>query len=147
MQGGSPGAPAVPPRTRHLVHLFLAVFVVCGIGTFELFPFSGFRLFSELRGEERLSWQLRAVEVDGDERPILLADLPLAYRKTTSLIPQWDDLPPSERDGICDAWTQPMRDDGIVVTEVRIYRLVASVRPDGPRPERTLAYTCGTRAA
>ena len=138
------GTPAVPARTRHLVHLFLAVFLVCGIGTFEVFPFSGFRLFSELRGDERTSWQLRAVDDDGREHAIVLGDLPLSYRKTTLLIDGWDDRPAAERDAICDAWTGPFRDAGVVVTEVRIYRVVASVRPGAPPPERRLAHTCGS---
>ena len=142
-----PGAVADPPevsaRTRHRVHVFLAVFVVCGIGTFEVLPFSGFRLFSELRGDERVSWQLRAVDDRGREFPIALGALPLSYRKTSLLIGDWEDLAPQRRDDICDAWAGPLRRSGVVVASVRIYRVVESLRPDGPPPERRLAYTCG----
>ncbi len=142
---GASGAPAVSARTRRFVHLFLAVFVVCGLGTFEVFPFSGFRLFSELRDDERRSWQLRAVDDDGTEHPIVLGDLPLAYRKTTLLIEGWQERTPAEQDGICDAWSGPLRANGTAVREVRIYEVVASVRPDGPPPARRLAHTCGRR--
>ena len=146
MDGAPTASPAVSAATRRFVHLFLAAFLVCGVATFEVFPFSGFRLFSQLRGDERESWQLRAVDDQGAERPIALGRLPLSYRKTSLLIGSWEDLSPARRDAVCDAWAGPLRASGITVTEVRIYRVVQSVRPDGPPPERRLAYTCGTRS-
>ncbi len=145
MGGASSGAPEVGAGARRFVHLFLAVFVVCGIGTFEVLPFSGFRLFSELRGDERRSWQLRAVDASGSEHPITLDDLPLSYRKTTILIEGWEDRSGEERDAICEAWSGPLRASGVEVRSVRIYRVVASVRPGGGAPDRRLAYTCGRR--
>jgi hypothetical protein len=139
------GTSAVSVGTRRFVHAFLAVFVVCGIATFELLPFSGFRLFAEPRGAERRSWQLRAVDSDGDEHPIVLAELPLSYRNTSLLLEGWGGLSEAERDDVCDAWSGPRRASGAAVAEVRIYRLVGSVRPDAPPPERRLAYTCGRK--
>lgn len=143
MSGAPAGAPAVSAPTRHLVHAFLVVFLVCGFATLEVFPFSGFRLFSQLRGDERESWQLRAVDDEGQERSIVLGDLPLSYRKTSLVIGDWEDLTPGRRDAICDAWAGPLRASGVTVTEVRIYRVVQSVRPHAPPPDRRLAYTCG----
>ena len=65
------------------------------------------------------------------------------YRQAKRLIPTMDALDAAERDALCDAWTIPLREDGVEVTGVRIYRTVASVRPDVPAPERTLQYECG----
>jgi hypothetical protein len=144
--GRDPAADCGPPvssRTRHLVHLFLLVFAITGIAHIELYPFSAFRLFSELRGDERHGWQLRAVDDEGEEIGISLGDLPLGYRQTVRLIPGMADLSEDERDEICDAWAGPLRARGIDVVRVRIYRTVASVRPDGPPLERTLKYECG----
>ena len=135
--------PAVGRWTRRCVHAFLLVFAVTGVAHLELFPFTGFRLFSELRPQERHSWQLRAVGPDGDETPIRLSELPLAYRNTSTLLLDFDDLTQDGRDAVCDAWAQPRRDGGAVVTGVRIYAVVGSVRPDGPPPQRRLAYECG----
>ncbi len=137
--------PAVSAWTRRLVHLFLLVFAVTGVATFELFPFSGFRLFSELRPAERQSWALRAVDEAGDEIPIRLADLPLGFRNSTTLLRGFDDRSSAERDEICDAWAQPLRERDVPVISVRIYSIVQSVRPDGPPPTRALAYECGGR--
>jgi hypothetical protein len=138
--------PAVTARTRRLVHLFLLVFAITGVAHLELFPFSGFRLFSELRPAERHSWELRAVDPSGDELPIRLGDLPLGFRNSTTLLPGFDDLTAAERDEICDAWAGPLRADGIAVVRVHVYAVQRSVRPGSPPPERRLAYECGGRA-
>ena len=134
----------VSRRTRRAVHVFLLVFALCGLGRLELFPFSGFRLFSTLRPAERQSWQLRAVDPAGEETAIQLGELPLAYRNTSTLLREFDDLSATERDAICDAWATPLRDDGADVALVRIYEVVTRLRPDAPPPRRTLAYECGS---
>ena len=137
--------PPVPVtrRTRRLVHLFLLVFAVTGVAHLELFPFSGFRLFAEVRGDERVSWQLRAVDPDGHEHSIRLGALPLAYRNTSLLLLEFPSLDEAGRDAICDAWAQPRREAGSAVAVVRVYRVVERVRPGSPPPTRTLAYECG----
>ena len=128
------------------MHAFLVVFAVTGIAHIEAFPFSGFRLFSELRGDERHGWTLRAVDAEGEEVPISLGDLPLGYRQSARLIPEMAAMGHHERDEICDAWASALRARGIQVVRVRVYRTVTNLHPDGPPPERTLAYECGGRA-
>jgi len=128
------------------VHAFLAVFALTGIARLELFPFTGFRLFSEIRTDERESWQLRSVGVDGRETAIRLSELPLGYRSSTKLLLEFPHLDATRRDEICDGWSQSLRDRGVRVAEVRVYALVEGVRPDGPPPRRRLAYECGGRA-
>lgn len=127
------------------MYAFLAVFALTGVAHLELFPFTGFRLFSEVRTDERESWQLRAVDTNGEEAPIRLSELPVGYRSSSKLLAHFPDLSARERDEICDAWAEPLRDGGMPVLEVRVYALVQSVRPDGPPPQRQLAYECGRR--
>jgi hypothetical protein len=126
-----------------LVHLFLLAFAITGIAHLELYPFSGFRLFSEVRGELRTSWELRAVDEQGEEIAIDVDDLPLGYRQAKRLIPTMGDLDSHERDELCDAWATPMREQGVDVVRVRIYRTVANVRPDSAPGVRELQYECG----
>ena len=134
---------SVSARTRRAVHLFLLVFALTGLAHLELFPFSGFRLFSELRSDERVSWQLLAVDADGEESPIRLSELPVGYRNSTKLLPGFADLTEAERDAICDAWAAPTRASGQEVVEVRVYEIVQGVHPDAAPPDRRLAHTCG----
>jgi hypothetical protein len=128
------------------VHAFLLVFAITGVAHLELYPFSGFRLFSEVREDQRTSWELRALDGEGEEVVIDVDRLPLGYRQAKRLIPTMADLSAEERDELCDAWAEPRRQSGAEVVRVCIYRTVASVRPDGPPPERTLLYECGGRA-
>ena len=134
---------AVSPRVRRAVHWFLLAFAITGVAHLELWPFTGFRLFSELRTAERTGWAIVAVDAEGDEQGIDLADLPVAFRNTARLIDGFARRTPAQRDEICDAWAEAARDDGQDVEHVRIYAVRASVRPDGPPPVRTLAYACG----
>ena len=134
----------VSRRVRRGVHLFLLAFAVTGVLHLELWPFTGFRLFSEVRTAQHEGWAIVAVDGDGEERAIRLAQLPVAFRNTGRLIDGFDRRSTAERDAICDAWADAARAHGEDVDRVRIYSVVESVRPDGPPPVRTLAYECGT---
>lgn len=138
--------PTVTTRVRVGVYAFLLAFAVTGFATLEVFPFSGFRLFAELRPSVRESWQLRAVDATGAETPIRLGELPVGYRNTTTLLLTFDELTPGERDEVCDAWAAPLREAGADVVSVRVYAVVDEVRPDDRPPRRTLAYECGGHA-
>ena len=135
--------PDVSPLTRHLVHAFLLVFAIAGLAHLELLPFSGFRLFSEVRGPVRTTSQLYAVDSDGTEVPIVLDELSLGYRQSWRLIAGMAHMSDAERDEICDAWAHPLRERGVEVTSIRIYKTVDDMRPDGPPSERSLRYECG----
>jgi hypothetical protein len=135
--------PAVTRRTRLLVHLFLLVFAICGVVHLELFPFSGFRLFSELRPAERQSWQLRAVDAAGEEIPIRIGELPIGYRNTSTQLRHFEAKSEAEQDAMCDAWAEPLRASGTEVTSVRIYSVVQGVRPNSSPAVRQLTFECG----
>lgn len=132
----------VPAWTRRFVYGFLALLVLCGLAGIEAWPFSGFKLFSALRDDKRVSWQLVAVDPDGGESTIVLADLPVGFRNTTKLLGEFDDMSPDERDEVCEAWTRPHRERGEVITRVRIYEKTATLGADPPPPERELRWEC-----
>lgn len=134
--------PEIPRWTRWFVAGFLGVVVLCGLARLEVFPMSGFRLFSAVRHDVHQSWQLRAVREDV-ETPIVLADLPVAYRNTSYILGDFDDMSASERDAVCRAWAKPARDRGEVVDAIRVYRVSTPLRPDGPPPTRQLRWECG----
>jgi hypothetical protein len=127
------------------VHWFLLVFAITGLAHIELWPFTGFRLFSELRPSVRESWQIVALDPAGEEHAVVLHDLPVAYRNTVRLLIGFDHRSPASRDSVCDAWAEPLRESGQEVVRIRVYAVAASVRPHGPPPTRHVAYECGTR--
>jgi hypothetical protein len=134
----------VAPRVRRALYAFLLAFVMCGVLHLELWPFTGFRLFSELRPAERQSWELEAVDPAGTEHPIVLHDLPVAYRNTSKLLLGFPHRSTESRDAVCDAWVAPLEAKGQAVADVHVYEVTASVRPHGPPPHRRLAYRCGS---
>jgi hypothetical protein len=136
---------AASPRVRRALHLFLLAFAVCGVAHLELWPLTGFRLFSEARTSEREGWELVVVDAAGTEHPLDLHDLPAGYQGTTRQIPGLVGASQDRRDRACDAWAAPLRDAGRDVAEVRVYAVVQSVRPGGPPADRTLAFRCGRR--
>ncbi len=136
----------VTARTRRAVHLFLLVFAVTGVAHLEVFPFSGFRLFSEVRGRRaaQLAAPRRRRRRRGDRRSGS-ASCPLAFRNTTSLLLEL----PRARSGTSGTRSAtpgptPLRDAGADVARVRVY---AVVRQRAPRRRRRRRGRWPTSAA
>lgn len=118
--------------------------VVCGVASIDAYPFSAFKLFSSRRDDERVSWQLVAVDRAGAEHTIDLGDLPAGYRTTTIVLRDFADMAPEERDRVCDAWADGARSTGEEVESVRVYERTRLLRPDPPPSERVLVWECGS---
>lgn len=134
---------AVSPRLRRGLHVFLLAVAITGLAHVELWPFTGFRLFSELRAGTRDGWEIVTVDGAGSEHVLDLHDLPVAYRYTYKVLQDFDGMSAPARDDICTAWAGPRRESGEVVGEVRVYAVTFRVRPGGGLTRRTLAYECG----
>jgi hypothetical protein len=137
---------------KWFVRAFLAAFIVCGLAGIEAWPLTGFRLFSHLRHEQAISWERTAVDGGGSERAITFAGLPDGYRSFVLLVTSFPSKPKDERDAMCRAWIEGLRqvDHGAVV--MRIYELEQSLEPrsdgrPGSRPRRTLMVTCSDQGA
>ena len=137
------GSPSWPVRA--FVYAFLTVFLVCGALEIEHWPLTGFRLYTELRTEERTSTRVIALRADGGSEEIVFVDLPFGYHSTNRLLSDFPDMTQAERDEICDAWVQPLRDDGVEVVGVRVDEYLTHLgEPDrSPELSREL-YRCGT---
>lgn len=137
------GAPSWPVRA--FVYAFLAVFLLCGALEIEHWPLTGFRLYTELRTEERTSTRVVALLADGGTEEIVFVDLPFGYHSTNRLLSDFPDMTQAEWDEICDAWVRPLRDDGVDVVGVRVDEYVTHLGDPDSRPERTRElYRCGT---
>src|SRR5437016_2547754 len=105
MPGTAEGAvESVPGPTRWVVRAFLAVFLVCAIFRLELWPFSGFRLFSQLRHETRNVWVAETVTANGRAAPLWFSDLPRAYQGFALIMPKFRRLPAGSRRAVCETW-------------------------------------------
>lgn len=123
---------------------FLAVLVLCGVASIDAYPFSAFKLFSSLRTDERVSWEIVGVDADGDEETIELGELPAGYRTTTIVLRHFPSMEPAERDDVCEAWADGARAGGLEVEFVRVYERARTLRPDAPPAQRRLRWECGS---
>ena len=139
-----PEAEALPAWVRPVVYVFLAVFLVCGAFAVERWPLTGFRLYSDLRVEERHSPSVVALLADGEEQRLRFDDLPMGWHATDRILRQFPRMTQAERDEVCDAWVQPLRDDGLDVVGVRVDDMVAHLaEPDRRTEAVAVLYRCG----
>ena len=137
----------VSPGVRWFVRIFLAAFVTCAIFGIELWPLTGFRLFSHLRHEHVAAWQAETVDADGVAAPLELTELPRAYQGLGPVMDGFSSRSDGDRDDMCRAWLEEARRIRPGVREVRIFRVEWDALPRrGPRPARItrrLAVACG----
>jgi hypothetical protein len=119
--------------------------VLCGVFAIERWPLTGFRLYSDLRVEERHSPSVVALLADGSEVRLRFDDLPMGWHATDRILRQFPGMTQDERDEVCDAWVQPLQDDGADVVGVRVDDMVAHLaEPDRPPEAVAVLYRCGS---
>jgi hypothetical protein len=108
---------------RVLVLGLLAVLLVCGLVGIEWWPFTGWRLYSQVRTDSRVVWEAATVAPDGTETVVDPNDLPLGYRHVELLLARFPDYTADEREDVCAAIAEGARDEGNGVASVRVYRV------------------------
>ena len=121
---------------------FLSVFALCGLVGFEAWPFTGWRLFSEVRGPTQVGWQAVTVDGAGAERPVPFDRMARGFSGALHLMARLGSAPPEERRAVCGAWAGEVeRLGGAPVAAVRVYRTAFAVR-DGALQSRELRVEC-----
>ncbi len=140
--------PDEPPSRslRAFVIAFLAAFVICGLAGLELWPLTGWRLFSQLRTDHQVAWRATAVGTDG-ETQIRFSELPRAYSNFPLVMRTFAELPRVEQTAACRAWLDAAQREQRGTSAIRIYRVdwYLSYRHgsrDGPPPHSTLLLAC-----
>ena len=113
---------AVPRSARGLVGALFVLLLVPGLVGFDLWPLTGWRLFSLARDDTQTLWVLEAVDGDGSSRLVDVEELPLRYRHA-----EWPmaDLPgasPARRQAVCEALLGAVVNVEPATAELRIAR-------------------------
>jgi hypothetical protein len=139
-----PTAAPVGPGVRRFALAFLAVFLACSLGGIEAWPLTGWNLYSRARSDEVARWRAVTVDHDGGEHGIVWDALPVAYRNTYRQLPDLAERHPTDREPVCRAWAEAVRDRGQEVTAVRVYWVEGRRRFDGTTSvvRRHLGFTC-----
>jgi len=128
------------------VLLALALLFAAGVGTKEWWPFTGWRLYSNMKGPTSGSYFAYRVDPSG-EHVVDYHDLPYSYGRAPYILEKFPKLDATERDSLCEALAYGERQEGRPVTSIRIYWEKRRVVPvDGERHtkllERELHATC-----
>jgi hypothetical protein len=97
-----------PRSARVFVAILFVLLLVPGVVGFDLWPLTGWRLFSLSRDAEQTRWVLQTVDVAGERDVVSLEDLPLRYRHAEWPMAELPGAAPARRDGVCLALLGPV---------------------------------------
>ena len=144
-------APVAPDRVPVLGRVFAVALLVTlayfGWNTIEKWPFTGWRLYSNMKGNTAGSYF--AFRVDGDDvlHRVDFTALPDAYSRAPYLLEKFDKYDAARREAVCDAIAEGERGDGNDVRAIHVYWERYRVRViDGERVkdriERDFRWSC-----
>jgi hypothetical protein len=126
---------------RRFVYGYLALLLVGAIGSVELWPLTGWRLYVEPRKSTHPSWELEAVDTSGTEHAVTLYELPIAYRNTDRQLGDAASVVAERADALCREWLEAFRTHDPAFTTLRIYRTRIATR-SGDKLTRALVHEC-----
>jgi hypothetical protein len=136
------------PLARLFLYGFLAVLMATALLAVEWWPFTGWKLFSQLRTGTVHGWQVTTVDQAGAEAALDFGALPRGFSGWFQLAQRLPSMTATDRDDLCATWLDAAQDAGTGAVGVRVYRTTQAVRTDdrGPAPpvERALYLGCGT---
>jgi hypothetical protein len=120
--GAAYGGDVVPRSARRLVAVILALLIVPGVIGLELWPLTGWKLFSLARDDAQTRWVLDAVDGEGGTRTVSLEELPLGYRHAEWPMAELPGASTVRRDDVCQALLGAVVDVVPGTVELRIGR-------------------------
>lgn len=120
---GTSTADRGPTRgARRLVVLALVLLMVPGLVGFELWPMSGWRLFSLSRTDRQTRWVIEAVDGDDTAVRVSLEELPLRYRHAEWPMAELPGADDAEREAVCGALLEAVVDVRPDTVALRVVR-------------------------
>jgi hypothetical protein len=92
-----------PRSARVFVAVLFVLLLVPGVVGFDLWPLTGWRLFSLSRDAEQTRWVLQAVDDAGERDVVSLEELPLRYRHAEWPMAELPGASPARREDVCEA--------------------------------------------
>lgn len=124
-------------RARMVTYGAIVLLVTCSIAGLEWWPLSEFRLFSSLRTQDQVSWEMTTVSNAGVETTVDLGDLPPSYWGAHHVIPELPAMSTQDQQAAVLAWLQGARVETDGVSSVRFYAVGTQV-PTEPSLTPTL---------
>jgi hypothetical protein len=143
--------PLAPWPARLFLVAYVGAVAVCGALTIELWPLTGFRLFSRERHEVARGWMATSVDTHGHETRIPFAKFPRSDRYFIAIMATYGQLSPDEQAATCRAWARLVRrHGGSTAGGLRLYATSRHMRAHVGRTDRVgartlLRWTCSDR--
>jgi len=110
----------VPRAARALVAALLVLLLVPGVIGFDLWPLTGWRLFSLSRDGTQNRWVVEAVDGDGEVSTVSLEELPLGYRHAEWIMADLPGASEARQVDVCEALAGAVADVRPDAVEVRL---------------------------
>jgi hypothetical protein len=128
---------------RTWVALLFALLLVPGLIGFDYWPLTGWRMYSLSTRATRIDWGIEAHTPDGPVE-ITWPDLPLGYRLAAWPIATLPDAPQEQRQGMCLALLDAVRDAVPTTSSIALVRDRRTLdADDGVTIERERIHECG----
>jgi hypothetical protein len=120
---GDAAAPDTEPATpaaRRLLAVVFAALLIPGVVGFDLWPLTGWRLFSLVLDDTAERWVIEAVDEEGSSRLVSPEELPFGYRQVEWPMRSLPDASPERREAMCVALAAAVSDIDPTVVELRL---------------------------
>jgi hypothetical protein len=111
----------VPVMGRIVAIVILGALLWFGMNAIEKWPFTGWRLYSTLKGPTAGSFFAYRLGPEGGLHGIRYHDLPDAYSRAPYLLEKFDRRTAAERERVCDSLANGEREAGREVAAIHIY--------------------------
>lgn len=111
----------VPVLGRVFAIALILALAYCGWNAIERWPFTGWRLYSTMKGPTAGSFFAYRVGPEGGLHRIKYRNLPDAYSRAPYLLEKFDRRTSEERERVCDSLAKGERDQGRAVEAIHIY--------------------------
>jgi hypothetical protein len=119
---------------RLITYGAVALVLVAGLAGREIWPLSGFFLFSYERTAQQQAWELAVVDESGTERTVNLGDLPDNYSGYVQLMPKMLAMPQQEQQEVIAAWLDGLGVDASGVVAAKVYLVDSEVPTEVGEP-------------
>lgn len=107
---------------RVFVSAIIGLIVVFAALDIELWPMTGWRLFSTIRDEAQTGWVAEATDAQGDARIVSFEELPLGYRNSAWVVAELPDASAEQRESVCQAMFDAISEVEPDTVSVRVAR-------------------------
>lgn len=116
----APDTGPAPPAVRRLLAIVFAALLIPGVVGFDLWPLTGWRLFSLALDDTAERWVIESVDEEGSSRLVSPEELPFGYRHAEWPMRSLPDASPERREAMCVALAAAVAEIDPGVVELRL---------------------------